>query len=168
MSCVAVDGAALITANVGVVFKLVVDGASGGVLVNNVDVSMVPGVKVVVIDVIDGCVLVVVNVFDVKPEVFVVVDVNNVFVLGVVLLTNMSNSVVDDNVHGMALIIVAASAAVDVFNNVFFIVVASVEDKVAVDDGDARFVFDISVVICIEVSGVIRVDVTAVWLMTSV
>ena len=72
----AVDGTALITARVGVVFKLVVDGVGGDVLVINVVVSMEAGVKEVVVGDIDGCVLFVVKLVGVDAEVCVVVDVD--------------------------------------------------------------------------------------------
>ena len=150
----AVDGAELITASVGVVFKLVVDGVGGGVLVINVFVNMVAGVKEVVVDNIDGCVLVVVKVFGVDVEIFVVVDVINVLGLGVVLLTDLANSVIDDNVHGMELFVIAASVVIEVVSNVFFIVVASVDHDEAVNDSDVRVLFLIAVVVCF-VAGVV-------------
>ena len=146
------DGAALVNTSVGVVFKVVVDGVGGGVLVINVIVCMVPGIKVVVIDVINGCALVVVKVFDVKPRVFVVVDVTNVFNLGFVLLSDVANGVVDDNVHGMVLFVAAAGVVVEVINNDFSIVVAGVKDNVAVDEGVVRFVLNIAVIVLIVVS----------------
>ena len=147
----AFDGTELITASVGVIFKLVVDGVSGGVLVINVDVSMVAGVKVVVVDDIDGCVLVVVKVLCVDAGVFVVLDVTNVLGLGVVLLTVLANGIVDDNVPGMDLFVVVASVVVEVVGNVFSIVVASVEHDEAVNDSDVRVLLGIAVVIRIVV-----------------
>ena len=142
VSCVAVDGTALITASVGVVFKLVVDGVGGSVLVINVFLSMVASVIEVVADDIDGCVLVIVKLFGVDAGVFVVVDFINAFLLGVVLLTDVANSVVDDIVVEIGNVVV-----IEDVNDVFSTVVDSVEDDVVVGDGDVRFIFVIAVVV---------------------
>ena len=106
------------------------------------------------VDVIDGGVLVVVvKLFDIDAEVFVINDVFHVIVFGVILLIAVANDVLCDMLDGIVFVLVFDGVIVGgLYDGVAF-VIAIAEDDVA--DG-ARFVLVIGImVVCIEVWSVL-------------
>ena len=129
-------------------------------------VKFVIAIEDMFVDVIDGGVLaVVVKMFDIDAEVFVVIDVSCAIMFGVILLICVANGVVGDMVDGIVFVCVVVGVVVEVANDDFATAIAIVEDGVA---DDARFLLVIAVFFCI-VESVICVGVNeAVYVLVMV
>ena len=129
--------------------------------VDLVDIEVLSGFVIAIedmfVDAIDsGVLVVVVKLLDNDAEVFVINDVFQLIVFGVILLTDAASDVLGDMLDGIVLFCVVGGVVVEVFNDGFAFVIAIAEDDVA--DG-VRFVLVIGiVVVCIQV-GMICVGV---------